>query len=170
MQPRLLEPREHVDDLERSAPSAFFFPGVVDKCQEVGEALHGDIQLLSRDGCRYHSASGMPGAFRTAFSPGFAVGGSLQPGPDARFCLWRLVVAERQAQQGVMHGHAKNGTCVRESALMETGGARGFLQRCGRSGGKRGCDALRRSDALRAWQGRLSITTCQTDGQWEAAL
>ena len=129
----------------------FFFPGVVDKCQEVGEALGGDIQLLSRDGRRYHSASGMPGAFRTALSPGFAVGGSLQPGPDARFCLWRLVVSERQAQQGAIQSHAKNRTCVRESALMETGGALGFLQRCGRSGGRRGCAELRRSDALRAW-------------------
>ncbi|XFG16884.1 hypothetical protein AB1E19_020508 [Capra hircus] len=57
----------------------------------------------------------MPGAFRTALSPGFAVGGSLQPEPDAPFCLWRLVVSERQAQQGAMQSHAKNRTCVRPS-------------------------------------------------------
>ncbi|MXQ97452.1 hypothetical protein E5288_WYG019708 [Bos mutus] len=61
------------------------------------------------------AASGMPGTFRTALSPGFAVGDSLLPGRDAPFCLWRLVVSERQAQQVVTHGHAKNRTCVLEA-------------------------------------------------------
>ena len=54
----------------------------MDKRQEVGEALGGDIQLLSRDGCHHRSlgkrmenaASGMPGAFRAALCPRFAVG------------------------------------------------------------------------------------------------
>ena len=137
----------------------FFPPGVVDERQEVGEALRGGIQLLSRDGCHHRSlwkrmekaASGMPGTFRTALSPGFAVGGSLQPGRDAPFCLRRLVLSERQAQRAVTHGHAKNRTCVRESARMETRGALGFSQSCGRSGGRRGRDELRRSDELREW-------------------
>ena len=159
MRPRILELSEPVDDLERSAPSAFFSPVSwtsarrsvklsveTSSCSpETGVIIvpSGNAWRTRPLGCQAPSGPRSARAVRR--------GDSLQPGRDAPFCLWSLVVSERQAQQGVMHGHAKNRTCVRESARMETGGALGFSQSCGRGGGRRGRDELRRSDELREW-------------------